>query len=146
MEGLGRGKGTEKGVPGKIEDIVEGRKEEEGGVKNFELKVKSVFLPSTTRDLAMKSPKENHVECWSNLIVLKSCSNEIMHFFINGQADIGPNCCCAIRVITHDCWPEMLTSLGYSYHEALSIRGYCDAAASSPALAPTTDGPANPIY
>lgn len=47
MEGLGRGKGTEKGVPGKIEDIVEGRKEEEGGVKNFELKVKSVFLPSS---------------------------------------------------------------------------------------------------
>lgn len=105
-----------------------------------------VAYGTATRDLAMKSPKQNHVECWSNLIVLKSCYNEIMHFFINGQADIGPNCCCAIRVITHDCWPEMLTSLGYSYHEALSIRGYCDAAASSPALAPTTDGPANPIY
>ncbi|TKY60389.1 Egg cell-secreted protein 1.3 [Spatholobus suberectus] len=108
-----------------------------------------VAYGTATRDLLMKWPKQggDHVECWSNLIELKSCSNEILHFFINGQADIGPNCCCAITVITHNCWPTMLTSLGFTYQEALYISGYCDAAASSPALAPAGagDGPASPI-
>ncbi|ESW31795.1 hypothetical protein PHAVU_002G268400 [Phaseolus vulgaris] len=85
--------------------------------------------------------RENMVECWSNLTELKSCSSEIMHFFINGEADIGPNCCCAITVITHNCWPSMLTSLGYTYQEALYILEYCEDAAPTPALPPS-----HPIY
>lgn len=111
-----------------------------------------VAYGTATRDSVMmkwpiQDPKEeDHVECWSNLIGLKSCSNEIMHFFINGQFDIGPNCCCAITVITDSCWPTMFTHLGFTYQEARYILGYCDATASSPALAPDADGPASPIY
>ena len=85
--------------------------------------------------------RNNMVECWSNLVELKSCSNEIMHFFISGEADIGPNCCCAITVITHKCWPSMLTSLGYTYQEALDMLAYCEDAAPTPAFAPS-----QPIY
>ncbi|KDO38658.1 hypothetical protein CISIN_1g040528mg [Citrus sinensis] len=33
------------------------------------------------------------MECWNVLMELKSCSNEIVIFFINSQADIGPDCC-----------------------------------------------------
>ncbi|KDO53119.1 hypothetical protein CISIN_1g044654mg, partial [Citrus sinensis] len=36
--------------------------------------------------------------CWNVLMNLKSCSNEIVIFFLNSQADIGPDCC---RVIDH---------------------------------------------
>ncbi|QCD84789.1 hypothetical protein DEO72_LG2g5147 [Vigna unguiculata] len=84
---------------------------------------------------------KNMVKCWSNLVELKSCSNEIMHFFINGEADIGPNCCCAITVITHNCWPSMLTSLGYTYQQALDMLAYCEDVAPTPALSPS-----QPIY
>ncbi|CAJ1937911.1 unnamed protein product [Sphenostylis stenocarpa] len=81
------------------------------------------------------------VECWSNLIQLKSCSNEIMHFLINGGADIGSYCCCAITVITHNCWPSMLTSLGYTYQETLYMRSYCQDAAPTPSFSPS-----HPLY
>ncbi|KAF7834190.1 egg cell-secreted protein 1.4-like [Senna tora] len=80
------------------------------------------------------------VECWRCLIELKSCSNEIVVFFMNGDANIGPECCRAIAVITHNCWPAMLTSLGFTAHEGDILRGYCDAAANSDsdsALAPS---------
>lgn len=101
------------------------------------------------RDLVMK-PKQDmaarlqgngdQVDCWSSLMELKSCTNEIVLFFINGVADIGPDCCRAIGVITHNCWPAMLTSLGFTAEEGDILRGYCDAAAaasaSTPSLAP----------
>lgn len=77
---------------------------------------------------------------------LKSCSNEIVLYFTNGEADIGPDCCCAITVITHNCWPAMLTSLGFTPEEGHYLRGYCDAAAaaSTPALAPAASTSVNP--
>ncbi|GAY49670.1 hypothetical protein CUMW_120890 [Citrus unshiu] len=33
---------------------------------------------------------EGLTECWNALMELKSCSNEIVIFFLNSQADIGP--------------------------------------------------------
>ncbi|KAJ1429722.1 Prolamin-like domain [Sesbania bispinosa] len=110
---------------------------------------------TATRDLVMK-PKQDLstrlqktngdlVDCWSSLLELRSCSNEIVLFFINGEADIGPECCRAITVITHNCWPAMLTSLGFTAEEGNILRGYCDAAASTPALAPYGAAAANVI-
>ncbi|GAY33787.1 hypothetical protein CUMW_008010 [Citrus unshiu] len=32
----------------------------------------------------------------------------------NAQANIGPDCCRAIDIITHNCWPAILTSLGFT--------------------------------
>ncbi|KAK9187707.1 hypothetical protein WN944_019105 [Citrus x changshan-huyou] len=49
-------------------------------------------------------------ECWNALMELKSCSNEIVIFFLNSQVDIGSDCCCVIDIITRNCWPAMLTS------------------------------------
>ncbi|GAY64326.1 hypothetical protein CUMW_232670 [Citrus unshiu] len=53
---------------------------------------------------------------------LKSCSNEI--------ADIVLDCCCAIDIITCNCWPAMLTSLGFTAEEGNILRGYCDASSA----------------
>ncbi|KDO47962.1 hypothetical protein CISIN_1g037667mg, partial [Citrus sinensis] len=43
-------------------------------------------------------------ECWNALMELNSCSNEIVIFFLNSQADISPDCCCAIDIITRKMW------------------------------------------
>ncbi|GAV60767.1 Prolamin_like domain-containing protein, partial [Cephalotus follicularis] len=75
------------------------------------------------------------VECWNALMELKSCTNEIVLFFINGQATIGPDCCGAIGTITRRCWPTILTSLGFTAEEGNILRGYCDAS-FGPAAAP----------
>ncbi|GAY46751.1 hypothetical protein WN943_010008 [Citrus x changshan-huyou] len=64
---------------------------------------------------------------------LKSCSNEIVIFFLNSQADIGLDYCHAIDIITHNCWPAMLTSLGFTTKEGNILRGYYDAS-SAPSL------------
>ncbi|KAF5745172.1 egg cell-secreted protein 1.4 [Tripterygium wilfordii] len=77
------------------------------------------------------------VECWNALMEMKSCSNEIVLFFLNGETDIGPECCRAIDIVTKNCWPAMLTSLGFTAEEGNILRGYCDASSSAPALAPT---------
>ncbi|GAY67880.1 hypothetical protein CUMW_259940 [Citrus unshiu] len=45
-------------------------------------------------------------ECWNALMELKSCSNEIVICFLNRQADIGPDCCRAIDIITRNCCPQ----------------------------------------
>ncbi|KAJ4715466.1 egg cell-secreted protein 1.1 [Melia azedarach] len=73
-------------------------------------------------------------ECWNALMELKSCTNEIVIFFLNGQANLGPGCCRAIDIITRNCWPAMLTSLGFTAEEGNILRGYCDVS-SGPASA-----------
>ena len=77
-------------------------------------------------------------ECWTALMELKSCTNEIVLFFLNGQANIGPDCCRAIGIITHNCWPAMLTSLGFTAEEGNILRGYCDAS-PAPVSSPLPD-------
>ncbi|KAK9221475.1 hypothetical protein WN944_009901 [Citrus x changshan-huyou] len=69
-------------------------------------------------------------ECWNTLMEMKSCSNEIVIFFLNSQADIGPDYCRAIDIITRNCWPAMLTSLGFTAEEGNILRGYCDASSA----------------
>ncbi|XP_026458055.1 egg cell-secreted protein 1.2-like [Papaver somniferum] len=54
------------------------------------------------------------VECWKALYELRSCTNEIILFFMDGEMYLGLECCRAIRIITHDCWPSMLTSVGFT--------------------------------
>ncbi|KAJ1412922.1 Prolamin-like domain [Sesbania bispinosa] len=108
---------------------------------------RGLLVKRPTQDIAVRLQGKGGdlISCWKNLIELKSCSNEIVQFFTNGEPDIGPNCCCAITMITHNCWPAMITSLGFTAQEGHYLRGYCDASASSPALAPATDGAPIPI-
>ncbi|KAL3728873.1 hypothetical protein ACJRO7_033458 [Eucalyptus globulus] len=78
------------------------------------------------------------VECWNALVQLKSCTNEIILFFLNGETSLGLGCCGAIDIITRNCWPAMLTSLGFTAEEGNILRGYCDAAAGgAPIGSPT---------
>ncbi|KAI3513612.1 hypothetical protein L1887_20948 [Cichorium endivia] len=65
------------------------------------------------------------MECWNALLELKSCTNEIILFFLNGDSYLTMDCCRAIRVITHGCWPSMLTSLGFTSEEGDILKGYC---------------------
>ncbi|PRQ49241.1 putative Prolamin-like domain-containing protein [Rosa chinensis] len=76
------------------------------------------------------------VECGNALEELKSCSQEIVVYFLNGKANIGPDCCKAIATITRHCWPAMLTSLGFTAEQGDILRGYCDAAAAVTTTAP----------
>ncbi|KAF9621290.1 hypothetical protein IFM89_018507 [Coptis chinensis] len=73
-------------------------------------------------------------DCWSALWQLKSCTNEIVTFFMDGETtDLGTDCCRAIRIISHYCWPSMFTSLGFTTQEGDILNGYCDATSASPA-------------
>ncbi|KAJ9177756.1 hypothetical protein P3X46_012935 [Hevea brasiliensis] len=96
---------------------------------------------TSARDLfinpeARVETSNNLVDCWNALLEIKSCSNEIVLFFLNGTADIGPECCRSIAIITRKCWPAMLTTLGFTAEEGNILRGYCDAASYSPTAAP----------
>ncbi|MCL7043852.1 hypothetical protein MKW94_019852 [Papaver nudicaule] len=71
-------------------------------------------------------------ECWSALYELRSCTNEIILFFMDGEMYLGIECCRAIRIITRECWPSMLTSVGFTAEEGDILKSYCDAPHSAP--------------
>uniref|UniRef100_A0A0D9XPG8 Prolamin-like domain-containing protein n=1 Tax=Leersia perrieri TaxID=77586 RepID=A0A0D9XPG8_9ORYZ len=66
-------------------------------------------------------------ECWGAVTRLGSCTNEIVLFFVNGESYLGADCCLAIRTVTRNCWPAMLSSVGFTVEEADILRGFCDA-------------------
>ncbi|KAI3733090.1 hypothetical protein L1987_64308 [Smallanthus sonchifolius] len=68
------------------------------------------------------------MDCWNALLELKSCTNEIILFLVNGDSYLTIDCCRAIRVITYGCWPSMLTSLGFTSEEGDILQGYCGGA------------------
>ncbi|KAK2994540.1 hypothetical protein RJ640_012539 [Escallonia rubra] len=83
--------------------------------------------------------------CLNALTEIKSCTNEIVVFFTNGTADIGAPCCKAIGTMTRQCWPAMLTALGFTADECNILRGYCDASpAPSPSVQPLPPPPPSP--
>nr|XP_043638071.1 egg cell-secreted protein 1.2-like [Erigeron canadensis] len=101
-----------------------------------------------SRNMHLDEPPSNHddlvsrlyekkdggglIDCWNALLELKSCTNEIILFFLNGDSYLTMDCCRAIRMITFGCWPSMLTSLGFTSEEADILRGYCGGASPMP--------------
>ncbi|CAN8287724.1 unnamed protein product [Cochlearia groenlandica] len=83
-------------------------------------------------DIAARLQGGGLMQCWDALYEIKSCTNEIVLFFLNGETKLGLGCCHAVDVITTDCWPAMLTSLGFTSDETNVLRGYCKAPDSSP--------------
>lgn len=75
--------------------------------------------------------------CWGSLFQLQACTGEVVLFFLNGETYLGPSCCQAIRVIEHECWPDMLGSLGFTTEEGDILQGYCDASAHPPPAQPS---------
>ncbi|KAG6415330.1 hypothetical protein SASPL_122739 [Salvia splendens] len=76
----------------------------------------------------LKVAEEGPSTCWDALLELQSCSGEMVMFFLNGETQLGENCCSAIKVIERQCWPSMLGTLGITAEESNVLRGYCDAA------------------
>ncbi|KAF3788667.1 Egg cell-secreted protein 1-3 [Nymphaea thermarum] len=72
------------------------------------------------------------MQCWEALWELRSCSAEIILFFLNRESYLGMGCCGAIRMITYNCWPSMLSSLGFTAEEGDILKGYCGAIVATP--------------
>ncbi|KAI3996713.1 hypothetical protein MKX01_041013 [Papaver californicum] len=76
--------------------------------------------------------------------------SECILFFINGERHLGRNCCRAIHIIQHKCWPAMLGSLGFTKEEGDILRGYCDSTAhgvpptSPPSIVPLVEDDLKP--
>lgn len=81
-------------------------------------------LPSLETRLKVNGTEPSN--CWESLFKLQACSGEIITFFINGETYLGNECCKAIRVIGHDCWPKVVASLGFTNLETYTLEGYCD--------------------
>ncbi|OAY75708.1 Egg cell-secreted protein 1.1 [Ananas comosus] len=83
--------------------------------------------------------------CWDSLVELRSCTGEVILFFLNGETYLGPSCCWAIRVIEHHCWATdvLLASLGFTTQEGDILRGYCNQAndSSDPSTPPPPPAP-----
>ncbi|RZC62099.1 hypothetical protein C5167_023861 [Papaver somniferum] len=85
---------------------------------------------ATTISLAARLQSDgSYSECWDSLTELQACTGEVILFLLNGETHLGRNCCRAIHIIQHNCWPAMLGSLGFTEEEGNMLRGYCDATA-----------------
>ncbi|KAL1190288.1 Egg cell-secreted protein 1.4 [Cardamine amara subsp. amara] len=96
-------------------------------------------LPAESSNIVARLQSGGLMECWNALYELKSCTNEIVLFFLNGETKLGVSCCEAVDVITTNCWPAMLTSLGFTSEETNVLRGFCqnpNSGDSSPAPSP----------
>ncbi|KAH7676277.1 Prolamin-like domain-containing protein [Dioscorea alata] len=93
--------------------------------------------------LAERVGSEGMAKCWESLLALKSCTGEVILFFLNGETYLGPSCCKAIRVIEHHCWAAeaMLAALGFTPEEGDALRGFCDAYSPSPSSSSSSPPP-----
>ncbi|VAH89967.1 egg cell-secreted protein 1.3-like [Triticum dicoccoides] len=80
-------------------------------------------------DLAERLDGVGQQQCWGTLLDVKSCTGEIILFFLNGEAYLGPGCCRAIRIIERRCWAAdlMLSVIGFTPEEGDMLKAYCDA-------------------
>ncbi|RLN43399.1 egg cell-secreted protein 1.3-like [Panicum miliaceum] len=85
--------------------------------------------PPGVAGLAQRLEGEGSQQCWEALVDIKSCTGEIILFFLNGEAYLGPGCCRAIRAIEQRCWATdaMLSVIGFTPEEGDMLKGYCDA-------------------
>lgn len=87
---------------------------------------RSLSSPSSS-SLAVRLKAEGESSyCWDSLWQLQACTGEIVTFFLNGKTYLGHGCCQAIRVIGHDCWPNIVASLGFTNEETDVLEDYCD--------------------
>ncbi|KAG8096364.1 hypothetical protein GUJ93_ZPchr0013g36290 [Zizania palustris] len=85
--------------------------------------------PAMGLGLAERLEGEASKQCWEVVMEIKSCTGEIILFFLNGEAYLGPGCCRAIRVIERSCWAAdaMMSVIGFTPDEGDMLKGYCDA-------------------
>ncbi|KAE8684379.1 abscisic stress-ripening protein 1-like [Hibiscus syriacus] len=81
--------------------------------------------PEPTLEARLKLDADSP-SCWESLTQIQSCSGEVILFFLNGETYLGDACCHAIHTISHQCWPDMMETLGYTTEEGDILEGYCD--------------------
>ncbi|CAN8251601.1 unnamed protein product [Cochlearia groenlandica] len=89
---------------------------------------------TTTAETADHSGAGNLMDCWNAALELKSCTEEIVKFFLsrNGTTEPGvyggidKDCCGAVGLIVKDCWAVMFTTLGLTTMQANNLVEYCD--------------------
>ncbi|KAJ1429721.1 Prolamin-like domain [Sesbania bispinosa] len=81
---------------------------------------------STTLATRLRLDDNNNNKCWETLFELQHCMGEVVLFFLNGETYLGSGCCHALLTIAHQCWPDMLNTLGLTPQEADILRHYCD--------------------
>ncbi|KAL5846178.1 hypothetical protein ACOSQ3_009702 [Xanthoceras sorbifolium] len=82
--------------------------------------------PSKTSLVARLKLDDESSNCWDALVQLQACTGEIILFFFNGETYLGHGCCSAISTISHQCWPNLINTLGFSTEEGDILEGYCD--------------------
>ncbi|KAE8100409.1 hypothetical protein FH972_018309 [Carpinus fangiana] len=103
-----------------------------------------------TLKASSKLDGDSTLMCWDSLLQLQACTGDILLFFLHGEiTNIGAGCCQAVRVIGHQCLPEMFRILGLTNEEGLVLEGYCDRDAAhspppSPPLPPSSLSPLSP--
>ncbi|XP_072997680.1 egg cell-secreted protein 1.3-like [Typha latifolia] len=85
------------------------------------------------------------MQCWDALMELRSCTGEMVLFFLNGETYLGPSCCRAIRVIQHRCWAAdaMFMGLGLTAQEGDILQGYCGSSVNNSGAPPVALGPSS---
>ncbi|XAR48658.1 hypothetical protein NMG60_11031547 [Bertholletia excelsa] len=76
--------------------------------------------------LAERLQSNETTTCWESVMEIRSCIGEVLTFFLNGEAYLGPGCCRAVRTIVHDCRPSMLDALGFTAEETHLLDDYCE--------------------
>lgn len=87
----------------------------------------------------------NLLDCWNAALELKSCTDEIVEFFLSSTGTTEPavsggidkDCCGAIGLIEKECWSVMFTSLGLTNMEGNNLREYCDIQAEKSEFSPS---------
>ncbi|KAK3226684.1 hypothetical protein Dsin_006546 [Dipteronia sinensis] len=89
-----------------------------------------------TNARALMHPKSNlmnrlklddeSTNCWDALVQLQTCTGEIILFFLNGETYLGHGCCRAISTISQQCWPNLISTLGFTTEEGDMLEGYCE--------------------
>ncbi|XP_050231314.1 egg cell-secreted protein 1.3-like [Mercurialis annua] len=87
---------------------------------------------------------EESANCWDSLIQLQACSTEIILFFLNGETELGHGCCHAIRIISEQCWPNLIDTLGFTTEEGDILEGYCIKEEDGTSTPPPS--PPSPVY
>ncbi|ESQ31406.1 hypothetical protein EUTSA_v10005395mg [Eutrema salsugineum] len=102
-------------------------------------------LQTTTVATEEHSGAGNLMDCWNAALELKSCTDEIVEFFLTRTGTTEPavsggidkDCCGAIGLIVKECWSVMFTSLGLTTMEGNNLVEYCDVQAEKPELSPS---------
>ncbi|KAI9115823.1 hypothetical protein K1719_013492 [Acacia pycnantha] len=82
--------------------------------------------PTSSLAARLKLEAES-MTCWDSLFELQACSGEVITFFVSGETYLGRGCCLAItKVLGQDCWPNIMSSLGFTNEEGDILEGYCD--------------------